>query len=81
MGNLVSSHSKGAGAPTDSLPVPHLTHSLTHTLTHINVRTHGVYSVSQKTDFGVSPPARSADALSATLYGHSAWRLLSRAER
>jgi hypothetical protein len=32
-------------------------------------------------DFGVSCPAPSADALSATLYKHSIWRLLSRAER
>jgi hypothetical protein len=31
--------------------------------------------------FGVSLPAPSADALSATLYGHSSGRPLSRAER
>jgi hypothetical protein len=31
--------------------------------------------------FGISLPARSADALPATLYGHSTWRPLSHAER
>jgi len=31
--------------------------------------------------FGISLPAPSADALSATLYGHSTWRLLACAER
>jgi hypothetical protein len=30
--------------------------------------------------FGILPPAPSADALSATLYGHLAWRPLSRAK-
>jgi len=34
-----------------------------------------------RTDFGISLPAPSADALSATLYGHSTWRPLSRADR
>jgi hypothetical protein len=32
-------------------------------------------------EFGISLPAPSADALLATLYGHSTWRPLSRAER
>jgi hypothetical protein len=32
-------------------------------------------------DFSISLPAPSADTLHATLYGHSTWRPLSRAER
>ena len=35
----------------------------------------------QYADFGKSLPAPSADALPATLYGHSTWRPLSRGER
>jgi len=35
----------------------------------------------QEADFGISLPVPSADALPATLYGHSTWRPPSRAER
>jgi len=38
-------------------------------------------SFTQSADLGISLPAPSADALAATLYGHSTWRPLSCAER
>jgi len=40
-----------------------------------------VQGSSQYTGFGISRPAPSADALPATLYGHSTWRPISRVQR
>jgi len=53
-----------------------------HDVNHVpaSARVHKAASYSRKGRFRYSHPAPSADALPATVYGHSTWRPLSRAE-